>query len=558
MRRGLRQVLESDLAGVPGLYAQAVDAFDGAYSMRATRVMEGYFVERNGRLEVHASVLDLASHSNVQTLTLGVPNGIDAANQIAKRISPAARAAPVVTEAAFHQYGQAISANDASSVVQGLEAATKDDPRFALAYLEQAKILLAAGQRDQALRAVQAASMSQPDTVDRAQLDYLAAVARGNTGDREKALASLAKSTPSDPKVYKELAELESAQRIFTDAVRSFEKAGALDPQDPEIWNQLGYMRAFAGDLNGARGALDRYQELVPPENANPLDSLGEVSFYLGDFAAAERYFLEADQKNREEFGGADLLKAAQARLMTGDLAGGNDLFQKYAAFAESRDRGRAAYARTQWQFLTGQRNAAMNGLEKAAAGFSGDGQSLAFSQLSFWKMQAGDRAAAAELANQAGERAMTPATRSISAVCRVIAQPPANSSGSRLADAYALLFQKRFADAIPLLELLYRETSPHADGQIRTVLGWAYVESNRAEKARGLIAAYPIPLGSGEPLFASLVFPRYLFVRGIVLQQEGKRAEAKQAYELFLKYSGDAADIFGDEAVARKNLAQL
>ena len=558
MRRGLRQVLESDLAGVPRLYAQAVDAFDGAYSMRATRVMEGYFVERNGRLEVHASILDLATHSNVQTLTVGVPNGIDAANQIAKRISPAARAAPVVTEAAFHRYGQAISANDATSVVQGLEAVTEDDPRFALAYLEQAKILLAAGQRDQALRAVQAASMRQLDTVDKAELDYLAAVARGNTGDREKALASLAKFTPSDPKVYKELAELESAQRRFTDAVRSFEKAGALDPQDPEIWNQLGYMRAFAGDLNGARGALDRYQKLVPPENANPLDSLGEVSFYLGDFVAAERYFLEADQKNRDEFGGADLLKAAQSRLMTGDLAGGNDLFQKYAAFAESRDRGRAAYARTQWQFLTGQRNAAMNGLEKAAAGFSGDGQSLAFSQLSLWKMQAGDRAAAAELANQAGERAMTPATRSISAVCRVISQPPASSSGSRLADAYALLFQKRFADAIPLLELLYRETNPHADGQIRTLLGWAYIESNRAESARVLIGTYPIPLASGEPLFASLVFPRYLFVRGVVLQQEGKRAEAKAAYELFLKYSGDAADIFGDEARARKNLTQL
>jgi hypothetical protein len=55
--------------------------------------------------------------------------------------------------------------------------------------------------------------------------------------------------------------------------------------------------------------------------------------------------------------------------------------------------------------------------------------------------------------------------------------------------------------------------------------------------------------------LFASLIFPRYLFLRGLVLEKEGKPDEAKKNYALYLKYAGDIPDVFGDETKARKNL---
>jgi hypothetical protein len=38
--------------------------------------------------------------------------------------------------------------------------------------------------------------------------------------------------------------------------------------------------------------------------------------------------------------------------------------------------------------------------------------------------------------------------------------------------------------------------------------------------------------------LFASLVFPRYLFLRGVVLKQAGQRDEAGKSFELYSKYS--------------------
>jgi predicted Zn-dependent protease len=121
-----------------------------------------------------------------------------------------------------------------------------------------------------------------------------------------------------------------------------------------------------------------------------------------------------------------------------------------------------------------------------------------------------------------------------------------------------ALLFARKFADATPPLERLYRETNPSADGQVRTLLAWAYVKTNRTADAAGLLNRYPLPLNSGEPMFASLIFPRYLFLRATVLEGQGKRAQAKSAYELYLKYAGDVPDAFGDDVVARKKLTAL
>jgi hypothetical protein len=66
----------------------------------------------------------------------------------------------------------------------------------------------------------------------------------------------------------------------------------------------------------------------------------------------------------------------------------------------------------------------------------------------------------------------------------------------------------------------------------VRTLLAWAYVETGAGGKAGPLLDAYPLPLSSGESLFASLIFPRYLFLRGTVL------LEAKNL-QLYAKYGG-------------------
>ncbi len=193
----------------------------------------------------------------------------------------------------------------------------------------------------------------------------------------------------------------------------------------------------------------------------------------------------------------------------------------------------------SQWEFLTGRRKAAVDRMEKLAPQLDGDLQALALSQLAVWDLETGDNNAAGDLANQAAARAQSPQVRGITAVCRYIASGSSTSSGSKMADAYALLFAKKYREALPLLQVLYGETNPSMDGQFRTLLAWAYVETGAMQKAAPLLDIYPLPLSSGEPLFASLMFPRYLLLRGTVLQQEGKGDEAKKSLELYAKYGG-------------------
>ena len=331
-----------------------------------------------------------------------------------------------------------------------------------------------------------------------------------------------------------------------------------LYPDDPQAWNQLGYGYTFLQDLTSARRALDRYRQLLPPEEVNPLDSLGEVSFYLGDFGGATTYFVQAHQKNPSEFSGGELIKAAQARLMMGDLPAADTLFQRYLGLLQHSQGSLAGFQQAQWEFLTGRRKAAIARLEKLAPAVNVEGQALALCQLSVWKLETGDSKAAADLSAQAISAARSPRLRNLSALCRFLANPPTTGSGSPAADAFALLFQRKFAEAVPKLEALYRETIPSADGQVRTLLAWAYVETGRAQQARPLLERYPIPLASGEPVFVSLMFPRYFYLRGVALEKEGKRVEAKQSYELYLKYAGDLPGIFDDQAKARQSLGAL
>jgi tetratricopeptide (TPR) repeat protein len=538
-----------------------VESLARAEPVRASRILQGYFVARNGRLEIRAALLDARKTTTVASFVIEGPlpaGPLPLANQLAKGLNPTARAFCTSNAVAFRDYGAALNAPDRAAALRGFESATAADPSFVAASISSAGLLLESGERDEAHKILTTAMNSRPSPIDRARLEYLAARASGDTAAQLKSLSELSRLTPADSQVFKELAGLQFSHRKFQDSVRSFETVTRLDPEDAQAWNQLGYGYAFAQNLPGALRALDHYRHLQPPQEANPLDSLGEVSFYLGDFARAERYFLQAHEKNPAEFSGGELIKAAQARLMMGDLPAADVIFQRYLGLLQHSQGALAGYQQAQWDFLTGRRKAGIARLEKLAPTLDGDAQALALSQLSIWKLETGDSKAAADLASQAVSRARSPRLRNLSAVCRLVTAMPAGSSGSPAADAYALLFERKFAEAVPVLEALYRQMNPTSDAEIRTLLAWAYIETGRASEAQHLVARFPIPLSSGEPLFAELIFPRYLYLRGAVLEKEGKPAEAKQDYELFLKYAGDLPGIFGDPGKARQNLGNL
>ncbi len=536
-----------DLEGLAKQYSQTVDSLSNAYAIHATRVLQGYYVERRGQLEIRATVEDVVSKKNIDEIRVAGPASsgmMPLVNELAKRLNAEARPFGTSNGSAFRAYGEALGANDRASALKDLESATEADPKFGAAYVAWARLLAAGGDRAQANRLRVLAIGRGLSAIDRARL----------TGQ----LDELTKLTPADASVFQQRAELRLQRRDIRGAVQDFEATTRLNPDDAENWNQLGYAMAFAGNLAGARQALEHYQELLPAGNANGLDSLGEVSFYLGDFAAAANYFEQAQQRNPPQSRGAEFLKAAQAKLMVGDLAGADALFQKYLAAEPGVTQARAGLEQARWEYLTGRRKAGVAGLEKLIPELDADGQSVGLCQLSVWKLESGDAKAAIELAEHGAEAAASPGTRSLSAICKFIANPPAAKSGSATVDAYGLIFTRKFREALPVLQSMYAETNMLRDGQVRTLLAWAYLETGNVTEASRLVTTYPIPFSSAEPPFSSLIFPRYLFLKARALEGEGKRAEAKRMYELFLKYAGDVPDVFGSATAARERLSKL
>ncbi len=268
-----------DLDGITDLYSQTVDSLSNVYAMHASRILQSYYVERKGQLEITAALEDVASKKTIDELRVAGPvtGGVTPlVNELAKRLNARARPFGTSNPVAFRAYGEALAANDRADALKDLQAAAQADPNFGAAYVAWARLLAAGG--------------------DRAQANQVTLLAGRGVGAIEQAklkgdLDELTRLTPADPSVFQRRAELRLQRRDIRGAVQDYEATTRLDPDEPENWNQLGYALAYADDLAGARRALEHYQELLPAGNANGLDSLGEVSFYLGDFTRGGRIF---------------------------------------------------------------------------------------------------------------------------------------------------------------------------------------------------------------------------------------------------------------------------
>ncbi len=373
-------VVEYDLAASKSIFAKTAESISGAQAMQATRVLEGYFFERNGRLGIRATVEDLRTTRAVEHFEFDGPAAggfLPLANELARRLSSEARRFGTANENAFRFYGEALAATDGEARERAIEGAEAADPGFALIYRDQAGLLAGGGAKDRAIGAIQAGERGRLDSIDRADLRYIAAAVSGDPNARLQALETLTRVTPANAALFADLGAQQMARRDFSQAVRSYQAASLLNPEEPRIWNELGYALAWTRNLNGARQALQEYERRAP-DDANALDSLGEVSFFLGDFESAAKYFERAAKRSRAEF-----VKAAEARLMTGDLGGADPYFAEYTTGLR---REAAAYQLAQWQFLTGRKTAGIAAMKKLATELSGESQTLAQRQLAVWE----------------------------------------------------------------------------------------------------------------------------------------------------------------------------
>ncbi len=530
LSNGARGVLISDLGGARSLYAFSAEGIGNAYASHAGRAIQGSFEIIGDRLRLHATIEDLSSRRIARQFELEAPRGNGPGpliDRLAKAIDPAARTFGTHDPSAFASFGEAFSVPDIASRARLLQAATTQDPNFAPAYADLADSLVLLNQLPQAQTVATEGLRHASDALDRAQLAYVLALTQGNGPGRKKALEDLARLLPANPEPWLDLAGISLRERDFVTAVRDYQEAARVDPADPQIYNQLGYAEAYAGDLAASRNSLLQYQRLAADGDLNPLDSLGEVSFYLGDFAAAERYFVQSGSRNP---GSGEILKAAQARLMLGDLPGADVLFDQYSGQGKTERPVLLEYRRAQWEFLTGRRKQALSRVQKLTASATGDAAALADAQLAVWSAQVRQSADASRYADASLAAAQSPGARNVAALCKFLTAPAWKPSNNPQADAYALVLAGRFSEAIPSLEAIYRATPPSSDGEVRTLLAWAYQKTGQSGKVRELTRLYPIPLAQSESLFSSLAFPRFLQVKGLP--------------KLFDQFKGDLPDL--------------
>ncbi|HMC57842.1 MAG TPA: hypothetical protein VKJ01_01500, partial [Candidatus Solibacter sp.] len=363
MGRAFSDIVTAELAGAPGIYPIPASRFHNldrvlgartvsapgisseraqALAAGAQEVGYGQYTFRAGREEAQLTIENARTGKMTKVVSASAPaNDVlgpatRLARQIATRISPYGTRNPQALRALV----AGIETNDPAAMEVALNLAITADPDFGAPYRMLAQFRAAGRNRAGALAILERAGtrgQSIPE-LERATMAELAAELRNDRAARQEALAAVVKLDPGDAASWRALGEVANSRHEYLIAKEALRKAADLEPEEITALNALGYSAASAGDLETGMAALRRYQALRP-KDANPLDSMGDINLITGHLAEAENFYLQAQKKDRNLLSGADLLKAAAARLLRGDTAGADALAKQYlAARSEAKD----------------------------------------------------------------------------------------------------------------------------------------------------------------------------------------------------------------------------
>lgn len=440
LKRIVPTMAAAQLTGVGRIAALRAEVVRDAYSAKATRFIHGYYTGQNGQLQFTFNDEDGVSHKMTHTVTVsGDP--LSASDYLAKQVDSGAHPFSSTNAQAVEAWGRG-----------DFEKAAGIDPDFGAAWAGWIQAEAAGGRNDSAI-AIAGRALARPDlrsSLDKAQIALLSATLRNEPTDRRKALTELVKLAPNDIQLVRTLADQEFAARRFTEAAQLYRDALRIDPADVYPRNLLGYALFYLGDLAAARKELDEYGR-TPSEEANALDSQGEVLFMAGQFAEAEGYFRRAHAKEPARLGGLDLSKAAYAHWLAGDLPGADKIFDEFLKYRSEHGDQAVVWRKAVWEYATGRPDVAKSRLMSA----TGQIAPVATQQLRAWSQPEGLPSDLAEL------------------------------------------------------EKAYETGNPSTDGLVRTLYARSLLRAGRTEEAANLLKLWPLP-DTGDPLLQGFLFPMF------------------------------------------------
>lgn len=228
-----------------------------------------------GLAEVYITVAGLMQTDVPDTFTLLFAR---AATELAPEDTPAV----LMTAGLLEDLGQYDLANAAYTGV------ARDDPAFPSAELGRADVLRAAGKRDAAMEVLEALSRAYPDMprVFAAKGNLLREADRPEEAKAAytRALALYDDTAPTRWIVLYTRGIANHQLDIWPEAEADFRTALALQPDNPQILNYLGYSLVERGEkLDEALAMIERAVAALP-DNGAIVDSLGWVLFRLGQY----------------------------------------------------------------------------------------------------------------------------------------------------------------------------------------------------------------------------------------------------------------------------------
>jgi len=189
---------------------------------------------------------------------------------------------------ALHAYEQGNSFYDRfllDQAVQSYRRATELDPQFAMAYYHLA-LALAPNDTPGARHAIgQAADLAARLPISRLQKLLIEATKLGFDGRNDEQIQAYETVVREFPREIEPRMAL--AASLFTtsqsaEAMEDLQEIIRLDSKVAPAYNMLGYRYAVQGDTARGVEAIEKYAALLPPNDPNPIDSCGDVYAITG------------------------------------------------------------------------------------------------------------------------------------------------------------------------------------------------------------------------------------------------------------------------------------
>lgn len=151
-------------------------------------------------------------------------------------------------------------------------------------------------------------------------------VLEGKPKEARTTLRDASALAPDDWHLLYYIGRLAGLDRMTGLALVSLKRAVKINPRAAPAWNNLGYMLANQGDLDGAIEALKTYERILP-DDPNPPDSLAEIYMRAGKLDEAEKAYIRSAARAPD----ATLawLGLANVRYLRRDYAGGKQAAEK-------------------------------------------------------------------------------------------------------------------------------------------------------------------------------------------------------------------------------------